>query len=110
MEFKRKHLPKGFLSRNGKPTTHAVNMYVIYLTCLPKGWDINKLNTEAIERVRGFFKVDYGFGTMIQWGIQHSCCMSRTSSGRHSSMSKAFVLAQSLIGSGVVVPNVELSR
>ena len=104
MELKRKHLPKGFLSRKDNPTMNAVNMYVIYLTWLPKGWNVKKLNKECVQKVRDHFKVDYGFGTMIQWGIQHSCCMSRTSSGRHTSMSKAYVLAQSLIGSGIVLP------
>ena len=107
--MKRKSLPKGFLSKMGEPTMNAVDMYHIYLSTLPKGWDINKMHRESVERVRGYFGVTYGFEAMIRWGIEHGCCNSKTSSGRHSSMSKALVLAKTLIGAGVRLPDVRLA-
>ena len=107
--MKRKTLPKGFLSRMGEPTMNAVRMYHIYLSTIPKGWDINKMNDEAVQRVRRYFGVEYGFEAMIRWGIEHGCCNSKTSSGRHSSMSKALVLAQTLIGAGVRLSDVRLA-
>jgi hypothetical protein len=108
MDMKKKTLPKGFLSRMGEPTTNAVHMYHVYLSTLPKGWNINKMHPESVQRVRKYFGVDYGFDAMIRWGIEHGCCNSKTSSGRHSSMSKALVLAQTLIGAGVRLPDVRL--
>ena len=101
MKTYRKQLPKGFLSTMNEPTDNAIRMFFIYLTVLPKGWDIKKLNMEAVQAVRNRFGFTYGFGTMIMWGILHSCGVSKTSSGRHSAMSKAYIIAQQMIGSGV---------
>ncbi len=102
METKRKHLPKGFLSSHGEPTFRAIEMFYHYIISLPKGWNKKYVNLEAVKCVQKHFGVDYGFGVMIQWGIQHGCCNSKTSSDRHEAMSKAYVLAQSLINSGIV--------
>jgi|PlaIllAssembly_1097288.scaffolds.fasta_scaffold13628_2 hypothetical protein len=94
---KRKHLPKGFLSRKSIPTFDAVRMYYIYLTSLPEGWKEEILNLDAVKSVQKDFGVDYGFGVMIKWGIQHSTCKSKTSSGRHVAMSEAYIYAKTLV-------------
>ena len=106
--MKTQHLPKGFLSTNGNPTINSIIMYFVYLWNLPKDWNEQILNYEAVEKVRDHFGVSHGFGTMIRWGIQHSCCKSKTSSCRHSSMSQAYILSKSLIGSGVELGNVPM--
>jgi len=108
MKNTRTHLPKGFLSTNGNPTINSVVMYFIYLSHLPKGWDEKKVHLPSVERVRGHFGVKEGFEAMIGWGILHGCCKSKTSSGRHESMSRAFVLAQSLVGAGVELGRVPM--
>jgi len=107
--MKRKHLPKGFLSQKGEPTNHAVTMYQVYLQNLPKGWNLKKLHQESVQRVRDYFGVTHGFDVMINWGLLHGCCKSKTSSGRHNSMSKALTLAQTLMGAGVRISNVRLA-
>ena len=99
--IKRKSLPKGFLSTNGNPTINAVMMFFIYWSYVPKDSNKNVVHLPTVEIVRRYFGVDYGFENMIRWGIQHGCCKSKTSSGRHSSMSQACTLAQGLIGAGV---------
>ena len=101
MKIHKRHLPKGFLSTRNEPTQNAVNMFFVYLTVLPKGWSIKKLNIQAVQAVRNYFGVSYGFDVMIMWGILHGCGISKTSSGRHSAMSKAYIIAQQMIGSGV---------
>ncbi len=75
---------------------------------LPKGWNIEKINKESVNVVRKNYGVTYGFENMIRWGILHGTCKSKTSSGRHTAMSKALVLAQSLVGAGVKLPTVRL--
>lgn len=104
--MKSKMLPKGFLSVNGKPTINAIMMYFIYFWFVPKGWDNKKVYLPAVGYVRNHFNVDYGFENMIRWGIDHNCCKSKTSSGRHNSMSQACTLAQGLIGAGVQIADV----
>lgn len=108
METKTKHLPKGFLSTNGNPTINSVVMYFIYLSNLPENWDVKKIHSPSVEKVRGHFGVKEGFEAMIGWGILHGCCKSKTSSGRHDSMSRAYVLAQGLIGAGVELGKVPM--
>lgn len=98
---KKKHLPKGFLSTNDEPTQNAINMFFVYLSSLPAGWNIKKLNMDAIKVVRRYFGYSYGFSVMIAWGVIHSCGTSKTSSGRHAAMTKAYVIAQQMIGAGV---------
>ena len=107
--MKRPHLPKGFLTHKGEPTNHAVTMYQVYLENLPKGWELKKLNWDAVHKVRSYYGVDHGFHVMINWGLRHSCCNSKTSSGRHISMSKALTLAQSMYGAGVRISKVRLA-
>ncbi len=106
--MKSKMLPKGFLSVNGKPTINAIMMYFIYFSFLPKDWDNKKVNLSVVNIVRNHFGVDYGFENMIRWGIDHNCCKSKTSSGRHNSMSQACTLAQGLIGAGVSIADVPM--
>lgn len=98
---KSKHLPKGFLTTKNEPTEKAVTMYYVYLSSLPLGWDVKKLHKESVEAVRKYFGYSYGFDVMIMWGILHCCGVSKTSSGRHSAMSKAYIMAQQMIGAGV---------
>ena len=107
--MKKEHLPKGFLSQNGEPTEHSIVMFQVYLQNLPKGWNQKKLNHESVQKVREYFGVTRGFDVMINWGIQHGCCKSKTSSGRHESMSKALVLAQTLVGAGVRISKVRFA-
>lgn len=99
--MKKRHLPKGYLSTHDEPTEHAITMFFVYLKSLPKGWNIRKLNHDALKIVREYFGFTYGFGVMIMWGVQHGCGISKTSSGRHVAMSKAYVIAQQMIGAGV---------
>lgn len=106
--MKKKTLPKRFLSIKDKATSNAVNMYFIYLSFVPKGWDDTKVYLPAVAEVRKHFNVDYGFENMIRWGVQHGCCKSKTSSGRHKSMSDAYTSARMLLGMGVVLSNVTI--
>ena len=101
--IKKTMVPKGFLSSNDRPTQRAIEMFFIYLSHLPKGWDVKKINRNSIEEVRNYFGVDYGFEAMIAWGITIGCAKSNTSKGRYEAMSVAFTIAQGMIGQGVVV-------
>jgi hypothetical protein len=111
MENIRKSLPKGFLSKKGEPTIQSVNMYVVYLLNRPENWDEVRMgiNPNGLKSVRKFFKTDFGFETMILWGIQFNCSKSSSSYGRHISMNKSYILAKSLIGSGVVINDVDIN-
>jgi len=106
MENKKQSLPNGFLSTDGKPTINSVVMYFIYLWTVPINWNLKELHLPSVEVVRQHFGVNYGFKLMIKWGISHGCTNSKTSSGRHHSMSEAFTLAKSLKGGGVQLGNV----
>lgn len=108
ISMKQKQLPKGFLSTNGKPTFHSIMMFFIYFWYVPKDWNKEQVYLPAIPIVRKHFGVDYGFENMIRWGINHGCCKSKTSSGRHNSMSQACVLAQGLIGAGVQLSDIPM--
>jgi hypothetical protein len=108
MKTKQRQLPKGFLSTKGNPTINAVMMFFIYWSYVPSDWNKKSVNIPAVEIVRRMFGVDYGFENMIRWGIDHGCCKSKTSSGRHNSMSQACVHAQSLIGAGVSLGDVPM--
>lgn len=105
---KQKQLPKGFFSSNGAPTINAIMMFFVYLWFIPKGWDKSQIYLPAVAYVRNHFGIDYGCENMIRWGIQHGCCKSKTSSGRHSSMSQACTLAQGLIGAGVTISSIPM--
>lgn len=110
MENTRKILPKGFLSKGGEPTIQSVNMFLIYLLNRPENWDENKMgvNPNGLKSVRNFFKVSYGFETMILWGITFKCSKSSSSYGRYLSMNKSYILAKSLVGSGVIINTVDI--
>lgn len=106
----KKRLPRGFLSVGTNPTQNAIMMYFIYLSYLPSKecWCIKDLNQLALNEVRKYFDVDYGFGTMIMWGILIDCGMSRTSKKRHLAMSKAYNEALGWIGKGYVLTHKKL--
>jgi len=106
--MKTQHLPKGFLSTNGNPTLNSIHMFFIYLWFIPSDWDKTKVYLPSVGKVREHFGVTYGFENMIRWGIQHGCCKSKTSSGRHDSMSISHTLARGLIGSGVQLGNISM--
>lgn len=105
---RQRQVPKGFLSTNGNPTINSIVMFFVYWNCVPKDWNKNVIYLPAVDIVREYFKIDYGFENMIRWGINHGCCKSKTSSGRHNSMSKANVLSLGLIGSGVVLSDISI--
>ena len=107
--IKKTMIPKGFLSSNDRPTQKAIEMFFVYLSNLPKGWDTKKINRESVEEVRNYFGVDYGFEAMIAWGITIGCAKSNTSKGRYEAMSVAFTIAQGMIGQGVVLTTKSLS-
>lgn len=101
--IKKGMVPKGFLSSNDQPTQKAVEMFFVYLSNLPTGWDIKKLNKECVQNVREYFGVDYGFEAMINWGLNVGCAKSITSKGRYEAMSTAFTIALGMVGQGVVL-------
>lgn len=102
-------LPKGFLSKNGKPTHNALMMYFIYLVHRPQGWNEKRGRcVSAIQKVREHFGVDYGFECMITWGITFGCKNSKTSDGRHHAMSLAYHDALGMVGQGYVYTDKKL--
>jgi hypothetical protein len=103
-------LPKGFLSVKGQPTQNSLMMFFVYLTFLPKGWNIEKIYPESVKRVREYFgwKEDSGFDVMIRWGISVDCAKSKTSKKRYIAMSKALHDAKGMVGKGYVLTNVKL--
>lgn len=108
MKTKTRHLPKGFLSTEGKPTENSIMMFLIYWSFVPKGWNKNEVHLPSVEIVRSHFGINYGCENMIRWGILHGTCKSKTSSGRHNSMSQASTLAQGLLGAGVTLSRVSM--
>ena len=102
-KLKKCYLPNGFLTIDGHFTQNSVTMYSIYLRSLPENWDITKLYPIGIKKVREHFGVDYGFSTMIYWGISYDCNKSSTSSGRHIAMNNAMVQARTFNSMGGVI-------
>lgn len=105
-------LPKGFLSVKGNPTQNSLIMFFVYLTFLPKDWNLEKVNNESVKRVREYFgwTEDSGFDVMIKWGISINCAKSKTSKKRYMAMSKSFHDARGMIGKGYVLTNVKLKE
>jgi hypothetical protein len=96
-------LPKGFLSKKGKPTQNALMMYFVYLSNRTQNWNEKKGRCKfAVQKVREYFGTDYGFECMITWGINFGCKNSETSDGRHHAMSLAYHDALGMIGQGYV--------
>jgi len=100
-KIKKTMVPKGFLSSSNQPTQKAVEMFFVYLSNLPEGWVIKKLNKDSVEKVRDYFGVDYGFSTMIMWGIKIECAKSNSSKDTYEAMSTAFTIARGMIGQKV---------
>lgn len=103
-------LPKGFLSVKGNPTQNSINMFFIYLSHLPQGWNHLVINEDSVDIVRKYFgwNKPCGFKLMILWGIRISCAKSKTSNKRYIAMSKAYHDARGLIGKGYVFSNIKL--
>mgnify|MGYP000067434995 CR=1 FL=1 len=107
-KLKRSHVTKGFLSSGENPSQNAVTMYSIYLTNLPEDWDEKVIYKPSVEKVRTHFGIDYGFENMIRWGIMFDCSHSKTSSGRHISMNKAYLMAKSNLSMGMFISDKKL--
>lgn len=108
-KIKKTMIPKGFLSSSNQPTHRAVEMFFVYLSNLPEGWDIRKLNKSSLEEVRNYFGVDYGFGAMIIWGMKIECAKSNSSKDTYEAMSTAFTIARGMIGQKVKLTTKKIS-
>ena len=107
-KIKKNYVTKTFLSSGENCSHQAVIMFAVYLNNLPENWDERVLYTPAVTKVQEHFGVDYGFGNMIHWGINYDCRNSKTSSKRHTSMNKAYVLAKTLLNTGVYITDKKL--
>lgn len=101
--MKTNRLPHGFLSMQENGSYEAIKMFMIYLKALPKGWDEKKLNDNAVKAVRDEFGVNYGFETMIKWGLSINPAKSHTSWKTHVAMSRALHDAKGLIAKGYYI-------
>ena len=109
-KLKKSYITKGFLSKGDKCSDKTLTMYMVYLSNLPDGWNIKKLHKESLQKVREYFGVKSGFGTMIYWGINYDCNNSKTSSNRHKSMNQGFRLGRTLLENGVFVTDKKLRQ
>lgn len=102
---------KGFLSQRNHPTQNALDMFFVYLSTLPLGWDETVVNENSVKEVRRYFDWDFetGFDVMIKWGISISCAKSGTSKGRYVAMSKAYHDAKGMIGKGYIYTDIKLN-
>jgi predicted glycosyl hydrolase (DUF1957 family) len=107
-KLKKSYITKGFLSSGENPTQNAVIMYSIYLLNLPEGWNEEIIYKPSVDKVRQHFGVEYGFENMIRWGIQFECSRSKTSSNRHISMNKAYLMAKANLSMGMFITNKKL--
>ena len=107
-KLKKSYVTKGFLSSGENPTQNAVTMYSVYLTNLPEGWNEKVIYKPSVDRVREHFGIEYGFENMIRWGLMFDCSHSKTSSGRHISMNKAYLMAKSNLSMGMFITNKKL--
>lgn len=107
-KLKKSYVTKGFLSSGENPSQNAVTMYSVYLSNLPEGWDENVIYTPSVNKVREHFGIDYGFENMIRWGLQFDCSHSKTSSGRHISMNRAYLISKSSLSMGMFISDKKL--
>ena len=107
-KLKKSYVTKGFLSSGENPTQNAVTMYSIYLSNLPEDWDEKVIYPPSVQKVREHFGINYGFENMIRWGIMFDCSHSKTSSGRHISMNKAYLMSKSILSMGMIITNKKL--
>jgi hypothetical protein len=103
----KKYVTSGFLSTSGKPTQNSVMMFTVYLQNVPKDYNGIRPHKPSVDKVREFFGVDYGFEEMIHWGMNPKCSNSKTSKGRHTTMSKAYSLGR-LLSESVIVSDKKL--
>ena len=96
---KKERLPLGFLSKGGKPTMNAVEMFYVYFKNGGTPYD-TKVNPLALLYVREHFNFheEGSFEMMILWGLNSKCLKSHTSKERALAMiqakSNAFLLIQ----------------
>jgi len=107
-KMKKDYVTKGFLSSRESPTQQAVTMYSVYLSNLPEDWDEKIIHIPSVDKVRQHFGITYGFENMIRWGLQFDCSHSKTSSGRHVSMNRAYLMAKSNLSMGMIITNKKL--
>jgi hypothetical protein len=107
-KIKKNYITKTFLSKGENCSNESVTMFQVYLNNLPDYWDEGKLYPPAVKKVQEHYGVDYGFGNMIMWGINFNCKKSKTSSKRHTSMNKAYIVAKNLNNLGVYVTDKKL--
>lgn len=111
--MKKVSLPKGFLSTKGNPTLNSIEMFMVYLSNVPKGvpYLVNgKTNDQGVREVRKHFNWnhDSGFSTMIMWGLNECVSKSTTSEGRYRAMKTARVIAENNLRSGVVITSLRM--
>ena len=102
-------LPKRYLSVGPNPTDKAIQMFFIYLKHVPESWNPKKLYYPAVEKVREYWGINYGFGAMIKWGLDFRCSKSKSSQQRCEAMTKAKEEALGWIGKGIVLTYVKLA-
>ncbi len=107
-KLKKDYVTKGFLSTGENPTQNSVIMYSVYLSNLPEGWNHKVIHHPSVDCVRQHFGINYGFENMIRWGLMFDCSKSKTSSGRHISMNKAYLMAKSNLSIGMVITDKKL--
>ena len=96
---KKGRLPFGFLSKSGKPTMNAVDMFFVYFKNGGTPYD-TKVDPFALLCVRSHFNFHQkgSFEMMILWGLNSKCLKSHTSKERALAMiqakSNAFLLLQ----------------
>jgi hypothetical protein len=107
-KLKKTYVTKGFLSSNDNPSQNAVTMYSVYLSNLPMDWNEKIVHIPTVDRVREHFGINYGFENMIRWGLQYECSNSKTSSKRHISMNKAYLMAKANLSMGMFISDKKL--
>lgn len=107
--LKKSYVTKGFLSSGQSPTQNSVTMYSVYLSNLPEGWNHKVIYKPSVDMVRRHFGIEYGFENMIRWGIMFDCSHSKTSSSRHISMNRAYLMALSNISMGMIITDKKLA-
>lgn len=107
---KKRHLPKGFMSRGDEPTPNPVICYYIFFQNGGKSTD-KKVPQETLKLIREYFGWEYdsGFEAILNWGLNHGCGKSATSSGRYEAMKKALHLAEILYKGTVSATQMKLA-
>ncbi len=105
---RRKRLPSGTFTSHGYPSLKAIDACFLYIMLTPKDFDDSRhLFEPAIKVIREYFgwNEDNGVDTMILWGKNIACATSTTSRVVARAMSTAYIIAQGMVGQGVLIPN-----